>query len=282
MVERARLWFKQNTLLFFFVASSIVGVVLFAIPFTRDFGINFVTEIIGVWITVFLINRILERRERERRVVIDLRILRETSSIIASHFSIWKHLAWKYAPQAKIKTEADLKALYPTLIQLTRLDEQFDVVSIHDPESWKLFFHNRTIKQCFENYHKSILEDISSVMNNFKAHIEPELLGYFLELTEDRYFRDVASLSQSDVYSVVLNDFGEDENRLTSYLSEDTSHFAKINALKNYCEKLRVRIAEFTDVPSNTYEISRYFVNPVTHHQVMPETIRVSSKPRQD
>jgi hypothetical protein len=279
MIERARLWIKQNTLLFFFIASSIIGIILFAVPFTRDFGINFVTEIIGVWITVFLINRILERRERERRVVIDLRILRETSSIIASHFSIWKHLAWKYAPHVKIRTEADLKAIYPTLIQLTRLDEQFDVVSIHDPESWKLFFHNRTIKQCFENYHKSILEDISSTMNNFKAHIEPELLGYFLELTEDRYFRDLASLGQSEVYSVVLTEFGEDENKLASYLSEDIGHFSKINTLKNYCEKLRIRVAEFTDAPSNSYEINRYFVNPVTQHQVMPEIIRETSQP---
>lgn len=277
MIARMRLWVKQNTLLFFFVVSSVVGVILFAIPFTRDFGINFVTEIMGVWITVFLINRVLEKRERERRVVIDLRILRETSSIIASHFSIWKHLAWKYAPELKIKTEADLKAAYPKLMQLTRLDDQFEIISIHDPESWKLFFHNRTIKQCFENYHKSVLEDINSTMNNFKAHLEPELLGYFLELTEDPYYRDLASLSQSDVYSLVLNDFGEDENKLSSYLSEDTGHFSKIMALKNYCEKLRVRISEFTEVPSDTYEISRYFINPVTHQQIVP-AITVSSK----
>ncbi len=272
MIASARLWIKQNTLLFFFIASSVVGVTLFAIPFTRDFGINFVTEIIGVWITVFLINRILEKRERERRVVIDLRILRETSSIIASFFSIWKHLAWKYAPNVKINNEEDLKRTYPTLIQRTQLDQQFEVISIHDPESWKLFFHNRTIKQCFENYHTSLLEDINSTLNNFKAHIEPELLGCFLELTEDRYFRDMASLWQVE-YNVVLDDFGQDENSLSSYMSEEVSHFSKIVALKNYCEKLRIRISEFTDVPTNAYDLSRYFVNPVVYHVRAPEIL---------
>lgn len=53
---------------------------------SKEFGVNLFTEITGVAITVFVINKILERKERQKRIAIDQRILRELQSIIASYF----------------------------------------------------------------------------------------------------------------------------------------------------------------------------------------------------
>lgn len=257
---------KRHTLPFFFVTSTLISILLYIAPFSREFGVNFISELAGVWITVFLVNKIIEKRERQKRVAIDLRILRETTSIIASYFSIWKHLVWRYAPEVKIVDENDLKKVYSTLLKNTQLSDNFEVISIHDPESWKLSFYHRTIRECFENYHTVMLDDIKLVIDNFKVHIEPELLGSLLELTESTYFRELDSLTQSKETDIILNDFGQDTNILASYFSEDLSHIDKIIELRKYCQKLSVRVAEFTEVPKNHYNLKQYFVNPIVHH----------------
>ena len=101
MVRWALAIFKKHDLLITFILSTVFGLVLYAFSATREFGINFITEFAGVWITVFLINRIIEKRERKKRVSIDLRILKDTQSIVASYFSIWKHLVWNTTPPAR-------------------------------------------------------------------------------------------------------------------------------------------------------------------------------------
>src|SRR6185436_19970022 len=83
-------------------------VCLSALYFDKELGLNLLTELGGVAITVFVINNIIERRERLKRISIDQRILRELQYIIASYYSIWKHLCWQYLPLNKIENEIDL------------------------------------------------------------------------------------------------------------------------------------------------------------------------------
>jgi hypothetical protein len=254
--------FKRHDLIVVFAISTMVGLGLYAYPHTRDFGVNFITELVSVWVTVFLVNRIIEKRERKKRLSIDQRILKETSSIIASYFSIWKHLVWKYFPEAKINSEQDLLARYAEILNATQLSEKFEIVSIHDPESWKLFFHNRTIKECFESYYEVLQGDIRSLIDNFKIHLEPQLLGYLLEMSESKYFREIDSVFKNDETDV-LNEFGQDINRLSSYISNDKHHFDKIKELSLYCAGLNERISEFTDSDFKPYNFKTYFRNPV-------------------
>jgi hypothetical protein len=256
---------NKHDLLIVFALSTLVGLILYVIPQSREFGVNFLTEMAGVWIAVFLVNRIIEKRERQKRVYIDQRILQETLSIIASYFSIWKHLVWKYFPDEKIHHQRDLHALYPSLLRAARLSDRFEVVSTHHPESWKLFFHNRTIKECFENYHESLQGDIRALIDNFKMHLEPQLLGYLLEINENKYFSEVHSVLQIDEADV-LSEFGRDMDNLSSYISIDTGHFSKITELCHYCQKLNIRILEFADFNPEHYNMKKYFANPMREY----------------
>src|SRR5436189_196357 len=79
------------------------AVCLSAFAIDKELGINLLTEIGGVALTVFVINTILERRERQKRISIDQRILQEIQVILASYYSIWKHLYWQYAPDEKME-----------------------------------------------------------------------------------------------------------------------------------------------------------------------------------
>ncbi len=72
--------------LFFAISIVISTLTLFI---NKELGINLITEIASVALTVFVINKIIERRERQKRIAIDQRILRDIQAILASYFSIW-------------------------------------------------------------------------------------------------------------------------------------------------------------------------------------------------
>ncbi len=242
---------------------SLIGaLVLMRFEGTRELGVNLFTEIAGVAITVFVINKILERKERQKRIAIDQRILRELQAIIASYFSIWKHLVWKYNSRNRIITEKDLLDVYPDLIRMARLDEKFEVVSIHHPESWKLFFHNRSIKACFENYCNILNENIHTFINDFKMYIEPELFDCLLEILESDYFKNLYMMTQDETIRVLV-DLEQDPDRLESYLSaEQANHIRQFSDLMRYSENLRATILKFSSEASELYEIRKYFIQP--------------------
>lgn len=242
--------------------SLLIAIVLMTFDKSREFGTNFFTEIIGVTITVFVINKILERKERQKRISIDQRILREVQSIIASYFSIWKHLAWQYIPDEKIENEIDLLKVYPRLVKLSGINERLEVVSIHHPESWKLFFHNRSIKECFENYYSTLTSEIQLLINDFKMFLEPELLDSLLNIMECQYFKNILMMSQEGTEKILI-ELEQDTNRLESYISPDEqSHLHQFIGLMDYSKRLNYMIDKFIDVNVELYQIKKYFIHP--------------------
>ena len=240
----------------------LLGLTLMAFEKTRELGTNLFTEIAGVAITVFVINKILERKERQKRITIDQRILRETQKIIASYFSIWKHLFWKYLPEHTINDTETFSAMYPQLIRQTRIDEQLGIISIHHPESWKLFFHNRNIQACFENYYSVLNQDIQSFISDFKMYLEPELLNQLLNILESDYFKNIYMMMQDETRSVVI-ELEQDPTQLESYLSPDEkTHIHHFKLLMEYCERLRTTIQKFSDDNTELYDIEKYFIHP--------------------
>jgi hypothetical protein len=229
---------------------------------SKEFGVNLFTEITGVAITVFVINKILERKERQKRIAIDHRILRELQSIIASYFSIWKHLTWKYLPEVTIENEDDFLKIYPGLVRLASIHDRFEVVSIHHPESWKLFYHNRTIKECFDNYNTTLTGEIQILITDFKMYLEPELFDKLLNIMECTYFKNMIMMGQEGTEKV-LQELELDITRLDSYISpDDQNHIVQFANLLLYSKDLKVLINKFSDVNFELYELKKYFIHP--------------------
>lgn len=251
---------KNNDLRLFFGVSIVISLIL--IPINQDLAISLLTELISVAITIFVINKILERRERQKRIAIDQRILRDIQAIIASYFSIWKHIVWQFAPDEKIGSEKHFISLYPQLVRNSTINDRFKFVSIHHPESWELFFNNRTIKDCFRNYHTTVINQIQTFINDFKIYIEPELLDILLNILDDQYFKDIYLMGQDDTVNIVI-EYGDDPNKLDSYLrAEDLKHLNHLMELIAYGNRLRDLIDKYTDVNVELYQIKKYFVNP--------------------
>jgi len=248
-----------------FAGTVLFGLIFYLNPYTRGFGVIVLTEIGSIWFTVLLVNRILDKRERKRRVAIDQRILTETLTIVASFFSIWKHIAWRYQTKSVVKNEKDFINLYPQLIDSCRLSDKFELVSTHHPESWNLFFHEITIRECFKNYCETLTAATELLINNFKIHMEPELLGALLEITESQFIREASSIYDSSETELVLNEFEKDTNRLDSYISGNVNILNKIFWLNSYCEHMISRISNYTDQSFQSYKLSEYFKDPKSY-----------------
>ncbi len=245
-----------------FAGTVLFGLLFYINPYTKGFGVIVLTEIGSIWFTVLLINRIIDKRERRRRVAIDQRILNETSIIIASFFSIWKHIVWKYHSDSIIKNENDFITLYPKLLSSCKLSDKFELVSTHHPESWNLFFHDITIRDCFKNYNETLDAAIKSLIDNFKAQMEPELLGTLLEVAESQFTREVTTIYDGGETEQVLTEWGKDTNQLGSYVSSNTNILTKMFELNSFCEYMIRRISNYTEKTFTVYKIADYFQDP--------------------
>ncbi|MBL7854811.1 MAG: hypothetical protein JNL17_10450 [Cyclobacteriaceae bacterium] len=253
----------------------VFGVCLFislaALFFDKEIGVNLLTELGGVALTVFIIDGIIERRERQKRISIDQRILSELQFIIASYYSIWKHLYWPYLPAEKITNASDLVRVYPTLVTTANITHRFDTVSINHPESWDLFFYNRTIGECFKNYHEAVTKGIKTFINDFKIYIEPELLDILLSLLESQYFKDLVLMHQETTPALFRDVLNQDPDKLESYLKPSSvKNIEQITILEEYSERLNKVILRFKthDVP--LYRIETYFLHPTQQFSETP------------
>ena len=255
-----RLRFYHYNLQIVFAICLVIA--LLTLVLDKELSINLLTEIGGVALTVFVINNILDRKERQKRISIDQRILRELQYIIASYYSIWKHVYWEYAPELKLNSESDFINAYPELIKRTKITTQFEVVSIQHPESWELFFYNRIIKDCFENYHSTLIKSIQTFINDFKIYIEPELLDILLSILESQYLRDLIVMNQDATASYIV-ELEQDPDKLESFLKpESIKHIDHIVALSIYSKTLYSVIEQFRKVDVELYQIKKYFIHP--------------------
>jgi hypothetical protein len=144
-------------------------------------------------------------------------------------------------------------------------------VSLNHPESWELFFYNKSIKDCFDNYRTTLTKEIQTFINDYKIYIEPELLDLLLNILESQYFKDIVIMNQegSDIF---VKELDQDPNKLDSYLKpNDLRHLHQFINLINYSTRLHHVINEFTDVQVELYEFKKYFIHPslqfADHHQ---------------
>jgi hypothetical protein len=255
--------FKKYDLQVVFACGLLIAITLIAFDQSREFGVNLFTEISGVALTVFIINKILERKERQKRIAIDQRILRDVQAIIASYFSIWKHLTWLYMPDEKVRDGNDVLRIYPNLVKSADLNDQFIIVSTHHPESWKLFFHNRSIKDCFKNYYETLENDIRLFIIDFKMFLEPELLDYLLNIMEGTYFKNIYMMCYEEEMEKILIELEQNKDHLESYVSSDElSHLHQFLELINYSKRLQSTISKFSETNVELYQIKKYFIHP--------------------
>ena len=255
-----KLNFRNYDLQLVFLFCVLIAIIVFY--FDRDFGINVVTEILGVAITVLVINNILEKRERRKRVSIDKRIIRDLQSIIASYFSIWKHFVWEFHPNSSIQKEKDLIELFPSIIEQTDLSKAFTIISLQHPESWELLFHKKNIKDCFTNYTEILTGQIKTFLLDYKIYLEPELLDLLLTILESKYVKKLQMMHEADAHEVILL-FGQDPSKLNSHFNaDDVEHFYQFTALITYSHAMKKMIEEFTPVDTELYELKKFFIHP--------------------
>lgn len=257
-----RLVKRNYDLQIFLILGLLLAILLLWV--SEELGNILLTELISVSVTVFVIDNLLERKARRKRIAIDQRILREVQSIISLYFSIWKHLVWKFLPEQRIDSRKDLFDIYSDLVRLSYVHLEFEIVSVDAPESWDLLFHRRNIKQCFQSYHESMHRQIKAFITAYGIYIEPELFDLLHDLLECQYFHSIHLMNQAETQTVLI-ELNQDVNRLDSYINEnDHEHLDKITQLMDYSEHLYKLINRFEVVKTELYEVGAQFEHPMS------------------
>ncbi len=255
-------FFYKYDLHFTLGLALLLSIVLIYSANSRDFGINLFTEMIGVAMTVLIINKIIERKTRKKRISIDIRILNELQGIISNYFSIWKHLVWRYNPDQKITCKKDFLNTLPELIKSCDINDSFHVVSIHQPESAKLHFHDKPIKHCFENYSNTLQNSLESFISDYKLFLEPDLLDLLLKINESQYFNNIDMINHKESIAI-LSDLGQNTDQLESYISPlELQHIQHFLNLMQYSVTLKGIISKFKKIDFELYAFKNYFRKP--------------------
>lgn len=144
-----------------------IGYFLFTIKETEDFGLNFLTEMIGVAITILILDRLLKYKERKKNEPIRIIQYSEISLFLHRYIGLWHQLYINSVPNKEAKNIEDFlsKTEFDKIFTNAYLDSNANITP-----STKLgdyILHQSTI---FENSGNEIL-------NRYKNDLPPIVFG---------------------------------------------------------------------------------------------------------
>ena len=100
-----RLFLKDKILIFTLIIFLLIGLFCWLYcPKYTDFGLNFFTEILGVAITVFIIDRIIKNRDDESKIPYKLALYEDVKIFTNRYINFWVELYRCSVPEEEPKT----------------------------------------------------------------------------------------------------------------------------------------------------------------------------------
>ncbi|GEM_PF-2002756 len=255
----------------FYVAIILVVASSFLLLFekTKDFGLNLTTEMVGLLITVVIIDKLYESKEKRKNLKINIRIFSEINSFIYTYLSIWKHIKVNFNNELNINNLDDLIANYKTLIINTDIHSKFDVIQLSAPENTSVnFFIGMDVKESlilFKEYAELI---ISHITKEYNIYLEPDLYDLLKAIQSDNLFEsEISSLKNVEQTTSIILTIAkrkvtkEQTTKLNFFLNEhNTLHLYKLNRLINFNNKFYKELNKFDyEIDSYPYDFEKQF-----------------------
>ena len=141
---------------------------------TEEFGLNFFTEMLGVAITVFIVDRLIKKRDETRNVPQKLAAYEDVRLYVSRYISFWTDTYRQSVPDEKPNTIYD----FFTQDTISKIFKHLDLdseVNIKPRRKWGDWLSEK-LKE-FKDKGDKILDRYSNVL-------EPEIFKYVHQLTE--------------------------------------------------------------------------------------------------
>ncbi|MDZ4205319.1 MAG: hypothetical protein U1C46_10950 [Bacteroidales bacterium] len=177
---------------------TLLGLILIGVLFlvtskkTEDFGLNFFTEMLGVTVTVFIIDRLIQKREEKRNIPQKLAEYEDIRLFTSFYIRFWTDTYRESVPDPDPETIEDFfsnKGM-PKILNYLYMDSEPDALP---PQKWYdwLVFH--TIE--FQKRGKKIIDRHSN-------NLDPIVFGLIHQLTESQFNKVLStmpSIRQTDI-----------------------------------------------------------------------------------
>jgi hypothetical protein len=233
---------------------------------TYDFGLNILAEMIGVAVTVFIVDKMYKRREQKKRFPIDKRIFADLQMLITSYLIIWRQLIFEYTPDKKINTIDDLILAQNEILEKANLNDEFNNVNVHVPENLKVFFNKKTVLEAFQEYQHFLNSEIPKFIAEYKFYMDPDLYDLLSQILEDEYNKNITSLKNVEETRNLISLIEEnastnvDPNSLINFINQhNTEHFKLIEELIVYSTKLYTEIKDLGVIKESVFDFKKHF-----------------------
>lgn len=264
--KRITRYFERNLVMYFPLVLIGVTIPLCFNKGTYDFGLNILAEMIGVAVTVFIVDKMYKKREQKKRFPIDKRIFADLQMLITSYLIIWKQLIYEYTPEKKINTIDDLIFAQNDILEKANLNDEFSNVNVHIPENLKVFFHQKTVLEAFQEYQRFLNAEIPKFIAEYKFYMDPDLYDLLSQILEDEYNKNITSLKNVEetrkLISIVetKDSTNVDPNSLINFINQhNTEHFKLIEELIAYSTKLYTEIKDLGVIKEPVFDLKKHF-----------------------
>lgn len=261
-IDKYRLFYVA---IFLVLASSI----LLLFEKTKDFGLNLTTEMVGILITVVLIDRLYERKEQRKNLKINIRIFLAINSFIYTYLSIWKHIKVNFNDHLQINNIDDLITNYKTIIENTKIKSKFEIIQLSAPENINVnFFIGNDVRESmilFKEYTEII---IPQIIKEYNFYLDPELYDLLKEIQSDNLFKSeikgLQNVEQTTAFilKIAKRKIDKDQpEKLAFFLNMyNTTHLNKLKRLINHNNAFYKKLNKFDyETGSYSYDFTKQF-----------------------
>lgn len=184
---------KKEVFLFLVIIIFLItaGVILWqVIPGTEEFGLNFFTEMLGVFITVIVIDQVIKYREEKKLLPIRLAIYQDVNRFTARILFFW----WE-AYQLSVP-EDDPESLEKFLKQ-----ETFQKIKVHlYLNSNPGFAHPMGWAEYFEDLYKNSKESGDKILERYVYFLEPEVYSHVHFINTSETMKEISRIRYRQQY----------------------------------------------------------------------------------
>ena len=159
---------------------------------TEDFGLNFFTEMLGVAVTIFVIDRLLQNREEARNIPQKIAIYEDVRLYASRYINFWTDAYRESVPEDEPTT---LELFFSEdgmskILNYLHMDSEPNVIPPR--KWWDWIVHNA----------KEFKDNGDKILDRHSHNIDPIAFGYVHQLTESMFnniLLMLPSIRQSDI-----------------------------------------------------------------------------------
>lgn len=149
----------------------------FASEKTEDFGLNFFTEMLGVAVTVFIVDRLIQNREEKRNTPQKLAAYEDVRLYTSRYISFWTEAYRQSVPDPDPVTIEDFFSEngMSKILDHLYMDSEPNVTPPH--KWWDWIFHNA----------KEFKDNGDKILDRHSNNLDPIAIGFIHQLTESSF-----------------------------------------------------------------------------------------------